>query len=103
MRFVTCDSVDHKTLLGVFSKDIGWDFESVAHFSVTQELTFELQTVGIRKALPLGAIIDALEFSLVRGRSLSPERFLVRHIRNRSLIQILQRFGPFRSQSGRKP
>ena len=75
MRFVKCDSVDHKTLLGVFSKDIGWDFESVAHFSVTQELTFELQNVGIRKALPLGAIIDALEFSLVRGRSLSPERF----------------------------
>ena len=75
MRFVTCDSVDHKTLLGVFSKDIGWDFESVAHFSVTQELTFELQTVGIRRALPLGAIIDALEFSLVRGPALSPERF----------------------------
>ena len=75
MRFVTCDSVDHKTLLGVFSKDIGWDFESIAHFSVTQELTFELQNVGIRKALPLGAIIDALEFSLVRGRSLSPQIF----------------------------
>ncbi len=75
IRYVTCDSVDHKTLLGVFSKDIGWDFESVAHFSVTQELTFELQTVGIRRALPLGAIIDALEFSLVRGHSLSPERF----------------------------
>jgi Asp-tRNA(Asn)/Glu-tRNA(Gln) amidotransferase C subunit len=61
--------------LNVFGKDLGWDFGSVAHVSVTQELTFELQIVGARRAIPLDAIIDAFEFSLMRNGGLSPDTF----------------------------
>lgn len=75
LRYIVCPSVDEQTLRGVFLNDLAWDFNTVAHISVTQELTFELQIAGVRRALPLGAILDALEFSLMRGHELSPDLF----------------------------
>ena len=75
LRYIVCPSVDEQTLRGVFSKDLSWDFNTVAHISVTQELTFELQIAGVRRALPLGAILDAFEFSLMREHELPPDLF----------------------------
>ncbi len=65
-RFIRCASVSEKCLRDVFERDLGWGIGSVGHFSVSQDLTFELQRAGVLRALPLGAVVDALEFALMR-------------------------------------
>jgi len=65
-RFIRCASVDRESLASVFEKDLGWTFASVGHLPVSQDMTFELQRAGARRALPLGAIVDGIEFSLMR-------------------------------------
>jgi hypothetical protein len=46
--------------------DLGWTFTSVGHLPVSQDMTFELQRAGARRSIPLGAIVDGIEFSLMR-------------------------------------
>lgn len=65
-RFIRCASVDRESLESVFENDLGWTFASVGHLPVSQDMTFELQRAGARRALPLGAIVDGIEFSLMR-------------------------------------
>jgi len=65
-RFIRCASVDRESLESVFEKDLGWTFASVGHLPVSQDMAFELQRAGARRALPLGAIVDGIEFSLMR-------------------------------------
>jgi len=70
MRFVRCPTVDYRALVDVLRKDVGWDFSEVGHLSVSRDYTMELQRKGVVRALPLGALVDAFEFSLMRSREL---------------------------------
>jgi hypothetical protein len=66
IRFVRCPTVDYRALADVLRTDVGWDFSEVGHLSVSRDYTMELQRKGVVRALPLGALVDALEFSLMR-------------------------------------
>ena len=65
IRFVRCPTVDYRALVDVLRKDVGWDFSEVGHLSVSRDYTMELQRKGVVRALPLGALVDAFEFSLL--------------------------------------
>lgn len=73
IRFVRCPTVDYRALEDVLRTDVGWDFSEVGHLSVSRDYTMELQRLqkkDVVRALPLGALVDALEYSLMRSREL---------------------------------
>jgi len=77
IRYVRCASVDFETLERVLRTDLGWDLTGVGHLSVSRDFTMELQRKGVVRALPLGALVDAFEFSLMKSSNheLSIDKF----------------------------
>jgi hypothetical protein len=70
IRFVRCPTVDYLALVDVLRTTVDWDFSEVGHLSVSRDYTMELQRKGVVRALPLGALVDALEYSLMRQPNL---------------------------------